>query len=247
MRRRHIRVIGLGALASLLLVVIGFLVWANSPYRADRSATLDVFRNGDISVTSVDEGILMTPGGDAVDLPAGSVGLVFVPGARVEPYAYMYQLSGVVEQYGVTVLITRPTLNLAFFDLRELDDFTTADPGIERWYVGGHSLGGVRACLLAAEAKLEGIVLVGSYCANDLSDSRLGALSIAGENDGVSDLATVEAGLSLLPDDAEFVVIEGANHASFGDYGPQAGDGERSIAREQMREELTALLGAFLR
>ncbi len=244
---RRVRAIGIGALASLLVVVLGFLIWANTPYRADRAATLEVFRNSDISVTTVDEGILMQPIADSIDLPENPVGLIFVPGARVEAHAYLLQLSGVVEEHGVTVLITQPTLNLAFFDLRTVDDFTTAAPEIDRWFVGGHSLGGVRACLMVPGTDLEGLVLFGSYCANDLSDSGLRALSIAGENDLLSDLTTIEGAAPLLPSDAEFVVIEGANHASFGDYGDQSGDGERTISSEQMRAELTGLLGDLLR
>ncbi len=237
------RAIGLGALAALLVVVLGFLIWANTPYRADRGATLEVFRNGDIAVTMVDEGILMEPVGDSIDLPESPVGLIFVPGARVEPYAYMFQLSGVVDEHGVTVLITKPTLNLAFFDTRSVADFTTAAPGVDRWFVGGHSLGGVRACLMTPDADVEGLVLFGSYCANDLSDSGLRVLSIAGDNDLLSDLDTIAGAAPLLPADAEFVVIEGANHAAFGDYGAQSGDGERTITSDQMRAELTRLLG----
>ena len=48
------------------------------------------------------------------------------------------------------------------------------------------------------------------------------------------------------PERFRIVTIEGANHASFGDYGPQTGDGERTITSEQMRAELTTLLGALL-
>lgn len=245
--RRRARAIGIGALGALLVVVFGFMIWANTPYRADRDATLEVFRNADITVTTVDEGILMQPAGDSIDLPADPVGLIFVPGARVEPHAYLFQLSGVVEEHGVTVLITRPTLNLAFFDTRGVADFTTAAPEVDRWFVGGHSLGGVRACLMTPEADLDGLVLFGSYCANDLSESGLTVLSIAGENDLLSDLATIEGAAPLLPADAQFVVIEGANHAAFGDYGAQSGDGERTITSEEMRTELTRLLGEVLR
>jgi len=235
---------GLGAVAALLVVVFFFLIWAHTPYRADRAATLDVFRSSDIVVETVDEGILMHRAADADNPP---VGLIFVPGARVDPYAYMFQLSGAVEQHGLTVLITKPTLNLAFFDTRTVDDFTSAAPNVERWFVGGHSLGGVRACLMTPDSGVEGLVLFGSYCANDLSDSGLRVLSIAGENDLLSDLDTIGAAAALLPADAEFVVIAGANHAAFGDYGPQSGDGEHTITTEQMRDELTALLGTLLR
>ena len=244
--RRRVRAIGLGALAALALVVVGFLIWANTPYRAERGPVIEVWANTAVEVQYLEEGILMTPVADAIDLPASPTGLVFVPGARVEAHAYMFQLSGVVEQHGVTVLITEPTLNLAFFDTRSLDQFTTAAPEVDRWFVGGHSLGGVRACLMTPGAEVEGLVLLGSYCANDLSDSGLTVLSIAGENDGLSTPAIIEQNAGLLPADARFVTIAGANHASFGDYGPQAGDGERTITSDEMRAELTALLGELL-
>ena len=244
--RRRVLAIGWGALFALALAVIAFLIWANTPARADRGPVIDVWANNVVQVQYLDEGILMTPVGDSIDLPVSPTGLVFVPGARVEAHAYMWQLSGVVEQYGVTVLITEPTLNLAFFDTRSLDQFTTAAPNVDRWFVGGHSLGGVRACLMTPDSAAEGLVLFGSYCANDQSDSGLTVLSVAGENDGLSTSANIEQNANLLPSDARFVAIEGANHASFGDYGPQAGDGERTITSGEMRAELTAMLCEFL-
>lgn len=244
--RRRVRAIGLGALASLALVMVGFGIWAHTPYRADRAPVIAVWANPDVQVRYLDEGILMTPMGDAA-APETSTGLVFVPGARVEAHAYMFQLSGVVEQHGVTVLITEPTLNLAFFDTRTLEQFTTAAPEVDRWFVGGHSLGGVRACLMTPGSDAAGLVLVGSYCAADVSGSGLEVLSVGGQNDLLSTPAIIERNAALLPDDARFVTVEGANHASFGDYGVQAGDGERTITSEQMRAELTALLGELLR
>lgn len=244
--RRRARAIGWGALAALALAMVGFLIWANTPYRAERAPVIAVWANPAVEVQYLDEGILMTPAADATDLPANPTGLVFVPGARVEAHASMFQLSGVVEQHGVTVLITEPTLNLAFFDTRSLAQFTTAAPEVDRWFVGGHSLGGVRACLMTPGSDAAGLVLFGSYCANDLSGSGLEVLSVAGENDALSTPAIIEQNAGMLPADARFVTIAGANHASFGDYGAQAGDGERTITSEQMRAELTALLGELL-
>jgi len=244
--RSRVRAVGLGALATLALVVVGFLIWANTPYRADRGPVIEVWANDDVQVQYLDEGILITPVGDAADLPARATGLIFVPGARVEAHAYMFQLSGVVEQYGVTVLITEPTLNLAFFDTRTVDHFAAAAPEVDRWFVGGHSLGGVRACLMTPGSTVEGLVLFGSYCANDLSGSGLQVLSIAGENDALSTPTIIVENSGLLPAESTFVTIGGANHASFGDYGPQTGDGERTITSEQMRAELTVQLGKLL-
>ena len=170
-------------------------------------------------------------------------GLVFIPGAKVEPVAYAASLAGTVEE-GATVVITKPTLNLAFFDLRPLSAFTELVPGIDEWSVGGHSLGGVRACQLAEGT--DGLVLFGSYCANDLSGSGLPVLSISATEDGLSTPEKMDDAAHLLPADTVYVVIEGGNHAGFGAYGPQAGDGEATIPAEDQRQQITAALAPFL-
>jgi len=42
------------------------------------------------------------------------------------------------------------------------------------------------------------------------------------------------------------VEIEGASHASFGDYGPQAGDGTPTIADDEMHAEVADRLNPFM-
>ncbi|GAA3888227.1 alpha/beta hydrolase [Leifsonia kafniensis] len=238
-RRRVLR-ISTAVVSVLAVVIVVFLVWANSVMQGERPAALEVWRNPAISVTSTDHSIVMSP----TENPSGT-GLVFVPGARVDPYAYMYKLSGIVEETGATVVITKPTLNLALLDTRPLDTFTQDVAGISNWYVGGHSLGGVRACLLADSPEVTGLILFASYCANDLSASTLRVLSISGSDDGLSTPEKIEAAAQLLPDDTVFDVIVGANHASFGDYGVQPGDGTASLDSAQMRDQLTAALAEF--
>lgn len=228
-----------GLVAVLVLGVGGIVAWSQigvMPAEAEPLAT--VRENTAIHVEDADQGIVMTPADGESDL-----GLVFIPGAKVDPWAYASILQGLAEE-GVTVVITRPWLNLAFFDLRGLDAFTSAAPDISDWGVGGHSLGGVRACQLAADA--EALVLFGSYCATDVSDTDLAVLSISGSEDGLSTPEKIEANRDLLPSDAEMVEIEGASHASFGDYGPQAGDGEPTITSDEMHAEVTAILSAFV-
>ncbi len=238
-RRRAGRVL-LAILAVVVLIVVGFLVYASMVMRGERAAAIEVWTNPAIAVTSTDHSIIMAPTGHASDS-----GLVFIPGAKVDPYAYMFKLSGIVQKSGVTVVITKPTLNLAFFDQRPLSTFTSDGPGVSKWYVGGHSLGGVRACMLADSPDVAGLVLFGSFCANDLSASAVKVLSISGSEDGLSTPAKIADSKHLLPADAQFVVIEGANHASFGNYGPQPGDGVATITSSQARDEITAALVKF--
>ncbi|MEU4017276.1 alpha/beta hydrolase [Microbacterium sp. NPDC028030] len=223
----------------VVLAVGGVVAYTQIGVMAAEPEPLATVReNPAITVTDADEGIVLAPADGGSD-----VGLVFIPGAKVDPWGYAAILQGLAED-GVTVVITRPWLNLAFFDPRGLDAFTSAAPDIDVWSVGGHSLGGVRACQLAADA--DALVLFGSYCATDVSDSGLPVLSISGSEDGLSTPEKIADARDLLPADAEMVEIEGASHASFGDYGPQAGDGTPTISTEEMHDEVTRLTDEFL-
>ncbi|MBU1586344.1 MAG: alpha/beta hydrolase [Actinobacteria bacterium] len=202
--------------------------------RGDRAAALEAWENPAVTITSTDHSIVISPTGEAT-----GAGLVFIPGAKVDPYAYLYKLSGIVEQSGATVVITKPTLNLAFFDTRPLSVFEADAPDVTRWFVGGHSLGGVRACQLAGTDGTVGLVLFGSYCANDLSGSGLEVLSISGSNDGLSTPSKIDEAKHLLPENTNFVQIEGLNHAGFGDYGYQSGDGVSTLTDAEERTQIT--------
>lgn len=237
--RRVVKVILWGLVAVLVLGIGGIVAWSQiGVMPAEKAPLASVRENSAIHVEDAEQGIVMTPADGQSE-----VGLVFIPGAKVDPWAYAPILQRLAEE-GVTVVITRPWLNLAFFDLRGLDAFTSAAPDIDDWAIGGHSLGGVRACQLAADT--EALVLFGSYCSNDLSDTDLAVLSISGSEDGLSTPEKIAAARDMLPADAEMVEIDGASHASFGDYGPQAGDGEPTITSDDMHAQVAEILDPFL-
>ncbi len=223
----------------MLVAAIAIVVWSQVGVMAAEPEPLAAVRADDrIVITEDSAGIVLAPASGASD-----IGLVYIPGAKVDPWAYAAKLSGVVADDGVTVVITKPWLNLAFFDLRPLDAFTALAPDVGTWIVGGHSLGGVRACMMATDA--DALALFASYCATDLSGSGLPAISISGSEDGLSTPQKIEDARHLLPPDADFVEIEGASHSSFGDYGPQDGDGTPAISDEEMTAQLTELVGGF--
>ncbi len=230
----------LGSIGALLVVgIVGILIWSQVGVMAAEPEPLAAVRADDrIVITDDAAGIVLTPATGAT-----GVGLVYIPGAKVDPWAYAATMAEVVADDGVTVVITEPWLNLAFFDLRGLDAFTSLAPDVDEWIVGGHSLGGVRACMLAADA--DALALFASYCATDLSDSGLPVLSISGSEDLLTTPEKIADARGLLPDDAVMEVIDGASHASFGAYGTQPGDGTPEISLDDMTSQLAELVGAF--
>lgn len=235
--RRILRRVLLGLVAVVVALVLALLVYSRIGLMAAEPGPVQQVREDPaIVVTDTAGAIVLQPASGA-----GGTGLVFIPGAKVDPWAYVARLSPVVSSDSMTVVITKPWLHLALFDLRGLDSFTRLSPDTDRWLVGGHSLGGTRACQLAPEAA--GLLLLGSYCANDLSGSTLPVLSVAGSADEVATGADIERYRSNLPADADLVTITGASHSSFGDYGAQPGDGTPDITDQRMDEELTRLIG----
>lgn len=236
-RRRVLRWI-FGILGGLVIAaVVGILVWSQVGVMAAEPEPLAAVRTDDrTTITDDSAGIVMAPSAGESD-----VGLVFIPGAKVDPWGYAATLSGLVADDELTVVITKPWLNLAFFDLRGLSSFTDLAPGVTTWMAGGHSLGGVRSCQLAADA--DALVLFASYCATDVSSTDLPVLSLSGSEDGLSTPEKIAEARHLLPADAEMVEIPGASHASFGAYGPQAGDGTPTATAADVDAIITEQIG----
>lgn len=225
--------------AVIVLLAVVFLVWANIVMQGTRSAALQVWRDDRVAVRDAGDSVVMTPTGSA-----NGKGIVFIPGAKVDAYAYMATFRQVVAS-GTTVVITKPTLHLAFFDTRGLSTFEAHAPSVATWAVGGHSLGGVRACQLAQDA--DGLLLLGSYCANDIRRSYIDVLSVSGSRDGLSTPAKVAAARHLLPTTATMTEIEGANHADFGAYGDQPGDRTATISRSEARQQIGDAVDEWVR
>ena len=242
---RRIRITGWTALSFLLATIVGFLAWAHTVYTADRAQTIEVFRSGQVDVVDRERAIIITPTSEESAL-ADTV-LVFYPGGRVDPYAYLPPLAHTAEATGLRVVIPKAPVNLAIADTRNIEQLASLAGDFSAIATGGHSLGGVRGCLQAGNPLVSHLVLFASYCANDLtSRGDLTVLTVLGSLDGLTDPAQVSDAAVLLPGDPETITIRGANHAAFGAYGPQSGDGPSRISPERMHQQLTETLSSFL-
>jgi pimeloyl-ACP methyl ester carboxylesterase len=177
-----------------------------------------------------------------------STGFIFYPGARVDLRAYAPALRSLAGSGYLAVAVPMP-LNLAFLGKDRASEVMGAYPLINRWVLGGHSLGGSFAAVYAAEnpQKVRGLVLWASYPPDGaLAPSNLPVVSIYGSRDGLATPGKVLASRPLLPASARFVEIAGGNHAQFGWYGPQDGDNAPAIARDEQQVKVVAATRALL-
>ncbi len=151
--------------------------------------------------------------------------ILFIPGGLVEPESYEYiAYSLALEGYNVTIF--KPFFNLAILSPNYASRFL--DEELDNVVIG-HSLGGIVGSMLSSKNDLiSTVILMGSYPIKDLNDKNV--LFITAEYDEGMDSIKFDESLKYTNDDAAFFNIENGNHAQFGWYGPQDGDGEARIS-----------------
>jgi len=145
--------------------------------------------------------------------------LLFYPGAMVDPKAYV-PLCRQIADSGVQVYLVRMPWRMAMYGYnRPLELGLLADTS-KTYILAGHSQGAKMAAQFVYEHPgiIDKLILIGTTHPRDVSlaDRQLPVLKIYGSNDGVADAGDILANMGNLPADAEFVRIDGANHAQFG-------------------------------
>jgi len=234
--------------ALVWLVAIGVLaagagvLYFGTPHHGPDTSVAAVEADPNVTVTERDGTYTLEPADGA-----STVGLVFYPGARVHPDAYVASLAPLASEANVTVVVPKLRLNLAVLDQGAAGGYVT-DSRVGNWYVGGHSLGGAVACRYAAEnpETVEGVVLYASYCDRDISGTGLEALSVTGSADTVLDRDTYEDSRDNLPADAATRELP-LNHTQFGSYRGQRGDKPSALSYATAHERLANVTVTWFR
>ena len=206
-----------------------FLIYTGNVYPADQGAADALQSDERVSVSQTGYGWFF-------DGPSEENALVFYPGAKIDETAYAPLLHRLAE-HGMDACLVRMPFHLALFGRDRAVDLME-QYAYPHWYLGGHSLGGAMAAVCAAEhgEDLSGLILLAAYPTKELDDDLL-LISIYGSEDRVLNMEKMEAGRQFAPDRYREYVISGGNHAQFGDYGKQKGDGDASLTPEEQQEQ----------
>lgn len=234
-RRPVLRAVAAGVGLVLLAVLAGAAAWLR-PFPATEAALAALATDDAVEVQETAGWYAFVPrGADA------TTGLVYSPGARVDVRATAAVLRPLAEAGYVVVALKEP-LGIALTSPGQPASAIAAFDDVERWVVGGHSLGGVAASSFAAahDDVVDGLLLHASYPLGDMSDSDVLVTSVWGSRDGLTTADDVDASRADLPAGTTFVEVPGAVHAFFADYGPQPGDGTPEVPRAQAHEQIVA-------
>lgn len=206
-----------------------FIIWNRDFYHADEIAKNVLVDDGNIK--KVGNLTILSPSTDT------DTGIIFYPGGKVEAIAYLPILEKLKNEGYTCVLVEMP-FNLAFFNKNAADKVYEEIPDIKKWYIAGHSLGGAMASAYASnnQDKVEGLILLGAYVYGDYPSKS--ALTIYGTFN-----SNLEENINYTDN---IVIIDGGNHAQFGNYGRQKGDPDATISAEEQQDIAVKAITSFI-
>lgn len=212
----------------LFILFVSFYIYTLNYYKAD-DYSKELLNNENIII---DDNITIINANNN-----NNIGLIFYPGGKVEDISYLPLLNKISNR-GITSFLVNMPFNLAVFNIDAATKIIEKYPEIDKWYLMGHSLGGAMASSYYNNnsSKIEGLILLAAY---PLNDSIKNTLTIYGSNDLVLDQNKVK-------NVANAYKIEGGNHAFFGNYGNQKGDGIATISREEQQNITSSLVLNFI-
>jgi hypothetical protein len=213
--------------AVLVLGISGF-VYLNIHYPAQKEAVEVFSGSNDPTVTKTESGYM-------IDGSGKDTALIFYPGAKVDSEAYLPLMKKIADG-GIDCFLLSPPMRMAIFDPNAADKIID-NYNYKTWILSGHSMGGLTAAGYASgHEKADGVVLLAAYPTSPLPDQTT-LLSVYGTEDKVLERSVYEDSKKYFPNGYKELVIDGGNHAQFGNYGEQSGDGKAQISREEQQTQ----------
>jgi hypothetical protein len=226
----------IGLVVVFIALIIRGIMWATyaRPPLPEAVAALE----SDEFVTVVDEPWLAFSPNEEIP----NTGFIFYPGGRINPLGYAVLMHTIAAE-GYLVVVPEMPINMAAFKPNLADEIILAYPEIDRWVIGGHSVGGTMVAQYTKNHpdEIDGLVIWASYPADnaDISDFDLPVSLIYGELDPKVNEISVAERKHLLPADTVYIAIEGGDHHQFGSYRIKPEEHHAVISRDEQFSEIT--------
>ena len=214
--------------------MLGFGIYVSDYSHSDSTALSYINGSSNVSITHESNGLF-------IDGKGNDTALIFYPGAKVEYSAYLPLMNQIASQ-GVDVYLVQMPFNLAFFGQNSADDIIK-NSNYSHYIMSGHSLGGVAASGYASKHDVDGLVLLAAYPSEEIDKP---TLSIYGSEDKVLNLKSYNDAKPLIKANFTEHIINGGNHAQFGNYGLQKGDGNAGINSTLQQNETASEIIKFI-
>jgi hypothetical protein len=223
------------------VILFGFAAWGvqwATFARPPLPEAVAALSSDDLVTVSDATWLTFTPQQAALD-----TGFIFYPGGRVDPQAYAGLMRTIAEA-GYLVVVPSMPINMAIFNPNVANEIIAAHPEIERWVIGGHSVGGTAAALYVSgnPNQVAGLAIWSSYPADnsDISDRAIPVILLYGGNEIRVTDESVGARQHLLPPDTQYIKIEGGDHHQFGAYQLTSEPDLATISREDQHTQILA-------
>jgi pimeloyl-ACP methyl ester carboxylesterase len=169
--------------------------------------------------------------GDLIFTPeiSNGRGIVIMHGALIMPQSYAKSAAFFATR-GYTVFLPRGPARLSI-GATERAAGELAEFPVDGWFFIGHSMGGMSSLEMIAEhgVAAKAVALWATAMPADYSAVDAPILFIWGSSDGLLPVERFRIGKKNLPQDVQYITLEGANHKNFAMYSHQFFDNDATI------------------
>ena len=222
----------------ILIIILSVYLYLNDYYKPTSDVNIYLKNNNLVKVEKIDKDYYF-------DGPGTNDIFIFYPGGKVKKESYAPLLNKLAEN-GIDCYLVDMPFNLAILNINAANRVIN-NYQYESWYIGGHSLGGATASMyLSKKDKLSGLILLAAYPTKKINNN-IKVLSIYGTEDGVLNLEKYNKNKKYWNDLTQEIIIEGANHAQYGNYGHQKKDNKATITREEQQQKTIDAIINFIK
>lgn len=230
------KILKIGIILFIIIFFGGFFVYAQFYYHAEKTATDYINGTEDVNVSKISNGLFLDGYGN-------DTAIIFYPGAKVEYTSYLPLFMNLSSR-GIDCYLVEMPFNFAFFGINSADSIIE-NSNYTHYYMAGHSLGGAMAGTYVnrTDNNIDGLIYLSAHTN---VGTNVPILSIRGTNDGIINLTSYQEAKSLIKNNFKEIIIDGGNHAQFGYYGKQSGDGQASITAKSQQDQSADAIIEFI-